>query len=416
MCVGLHVSFYWQYDTFLIHSFTINSNIIIPKRKLLAVMPVYRRVCRFFLFIHLIVLIAVYKHDICTFSLLKLVQDSGNLATNIQLHGCFKRTQHNVKIEENLNWSLRMVVSLAFTIFSCWLVLLLFLSGDIHPNPGPATPPSPSSSSSSNISIAPNLSSLCHNLSIVHYNVQSIFPKLEVLHTELIDFDILAFSETWLNDSINTDDLLLHSYNTPERKDRSGDTQGGGVMLYVKEGIHYKRRKDLELRNIERNANDLQTIKTSSVLYYESFLPSSVRAWNSLPSEVRQLESLNSFKHFLNKDKVPVPKYYYTGKRKVQILHTRLRTRCSSLNLDLFIKNVSDSPMCTCGSIEDTQHFFFHCTNFTQQRVELITEVSTYINPSLNILLYGDQTLSFEQNATIFQAVHKYISNTQRFK
>ena len=164
-----------------------------------------------------------------------------------------------------------------------------------------------------------------------------------------------------------------------------------------------------------RNANDLQTIKTSSVLYYESFLPSSVRAWNSLPSEVRQLESLSSFKHFLNKDKVPVPKYYYTGKRKVQILHTRLRTRCSSLNLDLFIKNVSDSPMCTCGSIEDTQHFFFHCTNFTQQRVELITEVSTYINPSLNILLYGDQTLSFEQNATIFQAVHKYISNTQRF-
>ena len=68
-----------------------------------------------------------------------------------------------------------------------------------------------------------------------------------------------------------------------------------------------------------RNANDLQTIKTSSVLYYESFLPSSVRAWNSLPSEIRQLESLYSFKHFLNKDKVPVPKYYYTGKRKVQI-------------------------------------------------------------------------------------------------
>ena len=142
-----------------------------------------------------------------------------------------------------------MVFSLAFTIFSYWLVLLLFFSGDIHPNPGPATPPSPSSSSSSNISIAPNLSSLCHNLSIVHYNVQSIFPKLEVLHTVLID--ILAFSETWLNDFINTDDLLLHSYNKPERKDRSGDTQGGGVMLYVKEGIHYKRRKDLELQNIE---------------------------------------------------------------------------------------------------------------------------------------------------------------------
>ena len=119
MCVGLHVSFYWQYDTFLFHSFTFNSKIIIPKRKLLTAMPVYRRVCRCFLLFHLIVLTAVYTHDICTFSLLKLVQDSGNLAMNIQLHDCFKRTQHNVNSKKT-NWSLRMVFSLAFTIFSYW--------------------------------------------------------------------------------------------------------------------------------------------------------------------------------------------------------------------------------------------------------------------------------------------------------
>ena len=100
-------------------------------------------------------------------------------------------------------------------------------------------PPSLSSStSSSNLSIAPDSIRLCQNLSIVHYNVQSIFPKLEVLHTELIDFDILSFSETWLNDSIACEDLLLQSYNKPERKDRPGDSHGG-VMLYVKEGLHY---------------------------------------------------------------------------------------------------------------------------------------------------------------------------------
>ena len=43
---------------------------------------------------------------------------------------------------------------------------------------------------------------------------------------------------------------MLQSFNKPERKDRPGDSHGG-VMLYVKEGIHYKRRDDLELRNIE---------------------------------------------------------------------------------------------------------------------------------------------------------------------
>ena len=87
-------------------------------------------------------------------------------------------------------------------------------------------------------------------MSFVHYNVQSIFSKLDILHTELFDFDILAFTETWLTPAIDTDDVLLRSYNAPERKDRVEDNYGG-VMLYVKDGIHYKRRRDLEIRAIE---------------------------------------------------------------------------------------------------------------------------------------------------------------------
>ena len=89
-----------------------------------------------------------------------------------------------------------------------------------------------------------------HNLSFVHYNVQSVLPKLDVLHAELLEFDILAFTETWLSPTDNTDDLLLQSYNRPERKDRLDDSHGG-VILYIKEGIHYKRRNDLEIRGIE---------------------------------------------------------------------------------------------------------------------------------------------------------------------
>ena len=73
---------------------------------------------------------------------------------------------------------------------------------------------------------------LTHNLSFVHYNVQSIFSKLEILQAELSEFDILAFTETWLSPSIDTNELLLHSFNTPERKDRTGDNHGG-VIIYV---------------------------------------------------------------------------------------------------------------------------------------------------------------------------------------
>ena len=79
----------------------------------------------------------------------------------------------------------------------------------------------------------------------MHYNVQSIVPKLNVLLTELYEFDILAFSETWLSLVVNHVDLLMQSYQIPEHKDRVGDNHGG-VILHVKESIHYTRRNDLE--------------------------------------------------------------------------------------------------------------------------------------------------------------------------
>ncbi|MCG8096458.1 MAG: endonuclease/exonuclease/phosphatase family protein, partial [Candidatus Thiodiazotropha endolucinida] len=91
---------------------------------------------------------------------------------------------------------------------------------------------------------------LNHHLSFVQYNIQSLLNKLDVLHAELFDFDILAFTETWLSQTTNTDALLLQSYSTPERKDRLGDAHGG-VIVYVKEGIRYKRRNDLEIGGLE---------------------------------------------------------------------------------------------------------------------------------------------------------------------
>ena len=70
------------------------------------------------------------------------------------------------------------------------------------------------------------------------------------MYAELYEFDILAFTETWLGPAVDPTDLLLESYCEPERMDRPGDSPGG-IMIYIKEGIFYKRRKDLEPRNIE---------------------------------------------------------------------------------------------------------------------------------------------------------------------
>ena len=94
-----------------------------------------------------------------------------------------------------------------------------------------------------------------------------------------------------------------------------------------------------------RNSNDIHTFKSNTSLYHNSFLPLTLWQWNSLPVEVRQLNTLSSFKTFLKKDLQSVPPYYYCGSRKVQIIHARLRTGCSSLNMDLFHKNITESPL-----------------------------------------------------------------------
>lgn len=164
-----------------------------------------------------------------------------------------------------------------------------------------------------------------------------------------------------------------------------------------------------------RNSDNLQTINARTSQYANSFLPSTVRDWNSLPPEIAQSDSLTTFKNHLNRNRVPVPKHYYSGSRQSQILHTRLRTNCSSLNNDLFLKNITDSPLCGCGSIENTKHFFLQCPFYCEQRADLLASLSQFGIISLNLLLYGDNSLSLNTNVMIFERVHKYIRDTKRF-
>ena len=164
-----------------------------------------------------------------------------------------------------------------------------------------------------------------------------------------------------------------------------------------------------------RNAQNYQTIRARTNQYRDSFLPSTLHLWNNLPLEARQSNTLNSFKLFLKKDILPIPRYYYHGNRKPQILHSRLRTGCSALNLDLFTKNITDSPLCSCGSIENSQHYFFHCRNYQAIRHDLLNSISLIQNPSLHLLLYGDPALPEESNRSIFDHVHNYILKSRRF-
>lgn len=163
-----------------------------------------------------------------------------------------------------------------------------------------------------------------------------------------------------------------------------------------------------------RNSNGIQTIGAKTSLCYNSSLPSTIREWNNLPAEAKQnylVKLLQTLPE--EKDKQSVPKYYYYGNRKTQILHMRLRTGWSSLNLDFFfLKNISDSPMCCCGSTENAQHYLFHCINFQVHRDTHFNAVSVYQSPTLNLLLYGDPALWHEIRENISKHVYELILNT----
>ena len=122
-----------------------------------------------------------------------------------------------------------------------------------------------------------------------------------------------------------------------------------------------------------------------------------------------------AFKNVLNPgDKPIVPKHYLFGNRKEQVLHTRLRTNCSVLNYDLYMKNIIDSPLCRCNNIETVNHFFLGCPNNNNQRITLMQTVSRFCAITIT-LLYGNRTLYLQANSDIFEAVQLFLKQTNRF-
>ena len=107
-------------------------------------------------------------------------------------------------------------ICLAYTLIT--LALVMYIAWDIETNPGPQ-PRSPNislcSSTSTDESSSVNSQSVGSNLSLMHQNVQSLIPKLDLITAELQDFDILAFTETWIRPSTDPIDYLIPNYTPP---------------------------------------------------------------------------------------------------------------------------------------------------------------------------------------------------------
>jgi hypothetical protein len=85
-----------------------------------------------------------------------------------------------------------------------------------------------------------------------------------------------------------------------------------------------------------RNGNDIIVPFCRLSLTRDFFVPAAVREWNSLNLSVRNLDTLSEFKKAIRSSiSMPIPRHYYYGPRKLNIILTQLRCNASFLNYDL---------------------------------------------------------------------------------
>ena len=165
-------------------------------------------------------------------------------------------------------------------------------------------------------------------------------------------------------------------------------------------------------RNLRNNQN-LTVLRARTNHYDNSFIPQATREWNLLPNEARNCTSINAFKSFLDQNMKRVPNHFYVGNRKAQILHTRLRLHCNSLNSYLFNNHITDNNTCLCGDVENAEHYLLKCVNYTDIRNNTIGSLTIPYN--IETLLKGCNLYSEADNRDIFLAVQNFILKSNRF-
>ena len=177
-----------------------------------------------------------------------------------------------------------------------------------------------------------------------------------------------------------------------------------------------------------RSGENLTLLASRTEKFKQSFFPSSVKLWNSLQIDVRNSTSLNIFKVRLKSMYCPFSyKIWFNTSlnRWASVLHTRLRLGSHALHEHLFKINCRSSPLCYCGTDNETvEHFFLYCPRFAAQRTSLVASAVricglTWLesNDEMKVfyILNGFNDMDPMSNSIFFREVQIYILATNRF-
>lgn len=177
--------------------------------------------------------------------------------------------------------------------------------------------------------------------------------------------------------------------------------------------------------------NDLYEFTWRNLRFLYSFYPDSVITWNNLSPETRKIETLSGFKLKLLKTIQPNARSIFNIHDPDNVKHLfQLRVGLSALKSHKKNHSFIDTPsdVCHCGTgVESTDHYLLVCPLFTGQRDHLLSTVSPVLNFKIEnfdsldnavktqILLYGNEQLSFLDNKLVLNATIDFIRSTGRF-
>ena len=99
-----------------------------------------------------------------------------------------------------------------------------------------------------------------------------------------------------------------------------------------------------------RNMNNYSVPFAHTEIFKKSCIPSAITLWNAADNSLKDSNTLHSFKYQMKKPfaiNSKVPNYYASGNRRFSVLHARIRSNCSNLNLDLFNNFLRPDPTCS---------------------------------------------------------------------
>ena len=143
--------------------------------------------------------------------------------------------------------------------------------------------------------------------------------------------------------------------------------------------IDYLPSQDLASINL-RKRPAIYPLDARTERYRNSFFPYCISQWNNLDSCMRNLSSITTFKRAIFDFIRPNPAPYFKTNRISEFFFlTWLKVSFSHLREHKFRHVFLDivDPICSCrtNTVENTEHYLLHCSNFANQRTILFDDL-----------------------------------------